>query len=512
MRKRSGLLFILFILCLFPARTGASPAARLTPGGDSFQEVLAGFEAEIGRAMVAEGIPGLAVAVVQNDEIVYLKGFGKRRLGFDEEVDPDTVFQIGSISKSFTSALVASVIDQGAMSWTDRVRNHLPSFKLYDPQRTLDFRVDDVMSQRSGLPAYCLTFPPFWGYSREQTTAALEYVKPEAELRSTFAYQNVFFLTAAQLIEKGSGLTWEQALEERIFEPLGMDRSSAKVADLLAEENHASFHVFVNGEVVAAPEDQAILPWSDIYGPAGGINSTARNMAAWLRLHLGLGEFEGRSIISRENMEMLHKPQTPAGESNGVKGYYCQGWLYSTLSPQPILWHNGDTGMAHSAIFIIPGSDLGLVILTNLGQSFVPDSLALYFYGLYFGIPEANARKNVLTGIALDPMDRSRRNPAGRNRERCAFDAQRYLGYYSNAVYEAEVDFESGGLKLILGPNSVELPLTPLDRDLFALSIPYFLEDAGTVRFRTGAGGTVSGAAVDIFANDGFDGVLERTE
>lgn len=512
MNRERNFLTVLGALSMVLVLAGTAWAAGPTPGGDTLDTFLSKFEAEIGRVMAREGIPGLSAAVVLDNEIVYLKGFGERRLGSGRAVDPDTVFLIGSISKSFTSALVATVIDRGGLAWNDPVTKHLPGFKLFEEERTNAFRVDDVMSQRSGLPDYCLSYPAFWGYSREHITSALQYIQPVAGLRSTFGYQNVFFLTAAQLVEAGAGITWEQALEERIFRPLGMDRSSVLVADLLARDNHASFHTIIRSKVAAVPEDLPILPWSDTYGPAGGINSTARDMAAWLKLHLNGGEYQGEQVVSRENLEVLHTPHVLASESNGVQAYYCQGWVYATLSPEPILWHNGDTGLAHSAILMVPGSGLGLVMLTNLGRTNVIDTLAMDFYDLFFGQTGAAAPRNALADLPLNQVSIRRSEPARPGAGEYSFDPQPYLGAFSNPVYEARVVSRSGGLSLILGPWSIELALNYLNSELFSLSIPDYMEYAGQARFLTGQDGSLTGLAVDMFRNDGFEGVLTRTD
>ena len=511
MKTRTMLAVLLGALILVSSLAGPSLAGRTTPGGDSLDTVLSKFTTEIKRAMVLGGVPGLAVAVVLDDEIVYLRGFGQRKLGGEEAVDPDTVFEIGSTSKAFTSALVATVVDQGTLSWSDHVIDHLPGFKLYDEERTRNFLVEQVMSQCSGLPAYALTYPPFWGYSREHTLSSLQYVEPVAELGTTFAYQNVFFLTAGELIQAASGLTWEQALEERIFTPLGMDRSSCTLARLLAQENRASFHATVNGKVVAAPDDLAVLPWSEIYGPAGGINSTARNMAAWLRMQLNQGLFEGRRIISQENLEYLHQPYTLVGDKDGVTSHYCQGWIHSGYSPHPIVWHNGDTNLAHSMVALVPEAGLGVAILSNLGQTTVPDSLAFYLYGLYFGDLGLVGRTTLGAGLDLDIRTPRAKVPASAQLEG-DLDPTRYPGTYSNAVYEARVVQSGGRFSLVIGPNQVELPLTVVDRDTFTLSIPYFVEQAGAVKFTLDHNGEVRSMAVESFTDDGIQGVLTRVD
>ncbi|TLM98448.1 beta-lactamase family protein, partial [bacterium] len=171
--------------------------------------------------------PGIAVAIVKGDRLIYAKGFGVKKLGCSDPVDENTVFQVGSVTKSFTSALVSMLVEDDQITWKSKVKDHLPNFRLHDPLATREFTVEDLMSQRSGLPPHAGCLLPHLGFNRAHIMNTLRYIKPASSFRSEYAYQNNLFLAAAALIEKKTGMSWEKNLLTRILKPLGMVNSTA---------------------------------------------------------------------------------------------------------------------------------------------------------------------------------------------------------------------------------------------------------------------------------------------
>ena len=185
----------------------------------------------------------MAIAIVQDDKTVYAKGFGIKELGNKDKVDTQTIFQIGSITKSFTTALLAILADEHKLNWDDRVINYLPDFVMYDPWVTREFRIKDLVAQYSGLP-FDAGFPQVYlGFNRNQMIHNLRYIKPISSFRSKFAYQNILFLVAAKVIEKASGKPWKDMIKKRLFQPLDMKESSLTLNDYLSSKNHAWPHV-----------------------------------------------------------------------------------------------------------------------------------------------------------------------------------------------------------------------------------------------------------------------------
>src|SRR5262245_41694342 len=265
-------------------------------------KILATLEAYAQTAQEQWNVPGLAIAVVKDDQVIYAKGFGVKRVGDTDPVDPDTVFQIGSTSKAFTAALVAMQVDDGKFTWTDRVIDHLSSFEMGDPWVTREFQVADLMTQHSGMPAYAGDGMAILGYPADYIVSKMKLIEPVTSFRSEFAYVNNLFLVAAALARTTSGQSWADGLDARVFRPLGMRSSSSGQDAFEAATNAAAPHKLVDGKVTAFAANAPQLAWAYTYGPAGGVNSTVRDMAQWLRLLLGNGTFAGTQIVSADNL------------------------------------------------------------------------------------------------------------------------------------------------------------------------------------------------------------------
>ena len=317
------------------ARGAEAPASQ--------DDILAKLEAYAKTAQQQWNVPGFAIAVVKDDQVVYAKGFGVKRVGGTDPVDPDTVFQIGSTSKAFTAALVAMQVDDGKFAWTDRVIDHLPSFEMHDPWVTREFQVADLMAQHSGMPAYAGDGMAILGYPADYIVSKIKLIEPVTSFRSEFAYVNNLFLVAADLARATSGQPWASALDARLFRPLGMRSSSSGQDAFEAVANAAAPHKLVDGKVTAFAADAPQLAWAYTYGPAGGINSTVRDMAQWLRLLLGGGTFAGKRIVGADNLRAVMSPHTvirspssgPLAHTPFVRfqNFYCNGWISTDGEP-----------------------------------------------------------------------------------------------------------------------------------------------------------------------------------
>ncbi|MDD4953077.1 MAG: serine hydrolase [Desulfovibrionaceae bacterium] len=375
----------LALLPLWPLRAQAVP---LGPG-PAREQVLARFQAYAQQGMRDWNIPGMAVAVVHDGELIYAKGFGVRKKGGQDPVTPNTVFQIGSMSKAFTATLVAMLADSGDLSWKDRVIDQLPEFRMFDPWVTREFQVADLMAQHSGMPAHAGMAEIFFDVDRADIIRNLRRVRPASSFRSEFAYQNNLFLVAAAIIEAKTGKGFEDNLSKRIFGPLGMSSASADLWGYTAAKDRAALHRVLKGQVKALPEDWTYNYWPYLYCPAGGINASAMDMAAWLKLNLNQGQAAGRRLVSKENMAYLHSPKTIIRDSDLGQGvYYCQAWVYQEYEPLDFVWHNGETSGAHNICAFMPKAGLGLVVLTNLKDNKLPEALARRLFDLWLGNPD----------------------------------------------------------------------------------------------------------------------------
>ena len=343
----------------------------LAPGAAA-QEGLAGLDAEIAQMVRDWGIPGAAVVVIQDDEITFAEGFGVREIGGTDPVDEHTIFAVGSTSKAFTAAAVAMLVDEGKVGWDDPMVDHVPIFQLSDPYITRDLRVRDLMSHNSGL----LRGDRLWyasGRTREEVLKQVRHQPVTFPLRSTFQYNNTTWIAAGEVIENASAMSWDDFVASRIFAPLGMTRSTTSVADLDRLGNVATPHnPSLDGEVTA-------IPYRDIdnAGPAGSINSSALQMAQWVRLQLGLGELEGERLISEEAIRETHTGQMLIRkegtwavvwpESDFLT--YGLGWFLSSYRDVTMISHGGNIDGMTAYVGFVPRRGYGMVILSNLSAA-----------------------------------------------------------------------------------------------------------------------------------------------
>ncbi|MYE15707.1 MAG: serine hydrolase [Gemmatimonadetes bacterium] len=336
------------------------------------QQGLEGLGAEIEHMIGDWGIPGAAVAVIQDDEITFAQGFGVREIGGGDPVDEHTIFAVGSTSKAFTAASIAMLVDEGKVSWDDPIGDHVPIFQLSDPYITRDLRVRDLMAHNSGL----MRGDRLWyasGRSREEVLEQVRHQPVTFPLRSTFQYNNTTWIAAGEVIENASGMSWDDFVASRIFRPLGMTRSTTSVEGLKRLDNVATPHnPSLDGEVKAIPYRNI-----DNAGPAGSINSSALQMAQWIRLQLGRGEFEGERLISDEAIGETHTSQMLIRkegtwaltwpESDFLT--YGLGWFLSSYRDVTMISHGGNIDGMTAYVGFVPRRGYGMVILSNLSSA-----------------------------------------------------------------------------------------------------------------------------------------------
>src|SRR5262245_57563694 len=487
---------------------GAAPTAQEA-------QRLAQLETFARTAQQQWDVPGMAIAIVKDDEVIYAKGFGVKRVGETEPVDADTVFQIGSTSKAFTAAVVAMQVDDGKLGWGDRVIDRLPGFEMHDPWVTREFQIADLMAQHSGMPAYAGDGMAFFGFPADYIVSHMRLIEPVTSFRSEFAYVNNLFLVAGDLARVTSGKTWAENVQQRVFDPLGMRSSSSGQDAFEAAKNVAAPHKVVGGSVTAFAGDARQLAWAYTYGPAGGINSTVRDMAQWLRMLVGNGTFEGKQIVGAENLSVVMSPHTVirvpktgplAGSPLGLaQNFYCAGWISTDAKPSRIVWHNGDNNFMHAAIGVIPDAHAGIVVLTNLGGASLAEAVMWRFSDLEGGNPEkdwstlfhqtwADQQKAAQAPFADPVTEPSPPQPLAR-----------YVGAFTNPVYgDLRVEIDGQQLWLIAGPKQLKMLLVPRSRDTFVASQPdldAFLGDSGFATFAFGGDGKIASVTLSQFAD-----------
>lgn len=456
---------------LLSSITSTLLATEITPE-KNLNKVLKDFEEYAIQAKKDWNVPGMALSIVKDDQMIYANAFGVKEVNTEHKVDTHTIFQIGSISKSFTSALTAMLVDDKKLNWNDKVIDHFPEFLMHDPWVTREFEVQDTMAQRSGLEAYSLDALSFIGYKRGDIIHALRYVHPITSFRSSYAYQNCLFLVAAELLHQKSGKTWEELLQERILSPLGMKDTTADSASFLKAPNHAWLH---ERQPDGSPKPQAKpfrnIEWTYEYGPAGGINSNALDMAKYAILQMNNGKFEGKQLISEESVKRMHRPQILVNDANGLTTFYGLGWATTTsYRPYPIVWHSGGTSGFAAFIAFIPEDKIGIVILTNEAGTNLTLALAFQFFDLYYGKQGTDWSKKLLEGKLLEEKaltEKINQKPVDFTP---GLPLDRYAGKYHSPIYgEAEISVDGNDLVLILGPAKEKIRLSHFNRDTFSI-------------------------------------------
>ncbi len=246
--------------------------------------------------------PGMAIAIVKDDKVIFAKGYGSRELGKNETVDENTVFAIASNSKAFTTAALAILIDEKKLAWDDKVSKYLPEFKMYDPWVTSELTVRDLVTHRVGLDTFSGDL--LWyeaNFTSDEILDRVRHLKPVSSFRSRYGYQNLMFIAAGKVIEKVSGKPWCDFVTERILSPLGMSRTTCSIKNL--PDNAAFPHNESGGKL-------RVLPRGNVDGAysAAALNSSVADLSKWVRTQLGKGKFEGKQIFSEAQAWQMHQP------------------------------------------------------------------------------------------------------------------------------------------------------------------------------------------------------------
>ena len=442
-------------------------AADIT--ADSVKAALPRLEEIVNDAMEQTEVPGVAVAVVVGEEVVYLKGFGVRKVGEDAAVDPDTVFQIASVSKPLATTAIASVVGTGEVNWDSRIADLDPAFQLMEPWVTNQVAIRDLLSHRSGMPDHAGDLLEDLGYDREEIFYRLRFLKPSSSFRSRYAYTNFPFSEAGVATAKTLNTTWEDLIVARVFEPLGMTASSARHADYLAAENRAAIHAIENGEARARydrdPDGQA---------PAGGVSSSARDLSKWLTLLINRGSFEGRQIIDGDALGETFRPQITSGTSHedGRAEFYGLGWIVNYDTNGLIrLSHSGAffTG-ARSVVSFLPGEEVGIIVLANAFPTGLPEAVTNSFFDILLQGEPRREWLPLFEGLFQQMLDAEAGYDFSTPPDTGSpgLSALAYAGQYANAYFgDLQIVEDSGGLAIRLGNGLGPFPLTHWDRDVF---------------------------------------------
>ncbi len=425
------------------------------------REPFAGLDAYVNAAIKTWNVPGLALAVVRNDTVIYSKGYGVQDVNKRTPVDERTIFAIGSSSKAFTAASIAMLVDEKRVELDAPVTKYLSDFQLADAYATREITVRDLLSHRSGLARGELAWYGS-GFDRDEIVRRVRFLQPTWSLRSQFGYQNIMYIAAGQIAARVSGMSWDDFVQQRLLTPLGMTASSTTIRGLEQRTNVASPHAEVDSAVRA-------IAWRNIdnAGPAGSINSNAVDMAQWVRLQLSGGMIGSKRLISRRSVEEMHTPQTIIRIDSATHVFnpethfsaYGLGWFLEDYRGREVLHHGGNVDGFTALVAMLPEEKFGLVILTNMNGTGLPAALMHKVFDLQLHAPVRD-----WSGEEFKRREQSRARAAAAQRRagvpkkiagaKPSLSLSEYAGTYVDSLHgEMVVTEQAGALQMTFGPN-----------------------------------------------------------
>jgi CubicO group peptidase (beta-lactamase class C family) len=407
----------------------------------------ADLDAYVERSMKAFDVPGIAVAIVKDGKVLVAKGYGVRKLGETAAVDAHTMFAIGSNTKAFTTAALATLVDEGELSWDDWVFERLPGFVMYDPYVSHEMTIRDLLTHRSGmgLGEGDLLIFPHSVYTRDDIVYKLRFMKPQSSFRSHYAYDNLLYIAAGQLIPAATGKSWDDYIRERIFAPLGMNDSNVSVGAFRPGDDYAFPHERVDNKL-------QVIDFSDLdnAAPAGAINSCAADMAKWVQLQLNHGKYVDRDarLFSEKQSREMWSPQTilptpdpplPLAALKAKFADYGLGWGLRDYQGRKLVGHTGGVGGFVSRVMLVPEENLGVVILTNAEEDGAFDSILYHVLDHYFHLPATDwiaAYKAAEESEEKEAAEAMKKQDAARDADsRPSLSLKKYAGTYNDAWY-----------------------------------------------------------------------------
>ncbi|MDY7107206.1 MAG: serine hydrolase [Planctomycetota bacterium] len=406
---RRGFIAFLFVLCCLsmvpPPLLARPPATGAPPPEPRFDRLIEALDAR----REALHVPGMSFAVVMDDQVVLARGLGLRDVERRLPATIETMYAVGSTTKAFTAALIATLVDEGAMDWDDPLVRHIPEFALKDEQRTNNLTVRDALCHRSGYMSLDL----LWyggGATWADMLPCLARAEPTAPRGEKMQYNNAMYLAAGIAAGNAAGSDWNTLLRERLFRPLGMNHSNTSVRDAQRDEHLALGYLWDEDE--QRYEHLPMRPLDSI-APAGAINADVMDMAKWLRLQLNRGEFEGKRLIAGKQFDVMWRPHIgPEGQQYGL------GWVIGTWNGRRMLSHGGGIDGFSSYVAMLPEEKIACVVLTNANGSQLATASAPLIFDALLAEPDKDEEMEKASGEEGD--------------------LDRYLGNYHFAPWDAD--------------------------------------------------------------------------
>lgn len=344
----------------------------------------------VARVLKTFDVPGIAVGIVKDNQLVLAKGYGVRSLKSGQKVDAHTLFGIASNSKAFTVAALGILVDEGKLTWDDKVTDYIPEFRLYNPYVTEEFTIRDLLTHRSGLglgAGDLMFWPDSNNFSKKDIIHNLRYLKQVSGFRTKYDYDNLMYIVAGELIERVSGSSWENFIDNRILQPLGMTETAPSFSRVKDKSNVIDPHAPVNGKVQAIRRD-----WGEVANSAGGIYSNITDMSKWIMMQMNDGKYgEGKKIFSEQVHAEMWTPQTiipvrGATPYNTHFTAYGLGWHLSDVKGYLQCMHTGGLAGIVTQVTLLPELKLGIIVFTNQQQGAAFNAVSSAIKDMYLGI------------------------------------------------------------------------------------------------------------------------------
>ncbi|MEZ5020323.1 MAG: serine hydrolase [Bacteroidales bacterium] len=421
------------------------------------------------RTLETFNVPGIAVAVVKDDRIVHMKGYGVRSITTGEKTDENTLFAIASNSKAFTSAALGILIDEGKLTWETKVIDIIPEFRLYNSYVTEDFNIKDLLTHRSGMglgAGDLMLWPDSSSFTKEEIIHNLRYLKQVSSFRTKYDYDNLLYLVAGEVVARVSGQSWEDFVEERIMKPLGMERSATSLRRVNDNSNIIDAHVPVDGKLQVIPKYQ-----SDLLNPAGGIISSVADMTGWVMMQLNRGKY-GEGLSKQMLSERVHRemwtPQTiiPVRSPGPYKSHFAAyglGWRLTDVAGYLEASHTGGLGGMVTQVTLIPELKLGIIVFTNQQEGAAFTAITNTIKDGYLGVKGNDWIKSLSDNVERNRAEAKKitdevwaKVEAQRSKTGKPVDHSVYTGTYSDKWFgDIVISLEDGGLRF----RSVKSPL-----------------------------------------------------
>jgi CubicO group peptidase (beta-lactamase class C family) len=476
---------VLVILFLFSA--GCTSAPQKAGSTDGFDEFVTAKMAEY-------EVPGAVVGIVQNDTVVYLKGFGVREIGKPEKVDPDTRFQVASISKYFNAAATGTLVDEGKLDWDTPVVTYLPGFALKDTYAGGHATLRDLLTPRTGLKPYDGGLLGRVGYSNAEMLEKMRYLEPGASFREKNLYSNAAFFIAGEVAAAADNRSWEDLTDARIIRPLNMTRSGAHYETLYLDDNRYTGYWSTAHGLEVLPHEIDPLP------AAGQVISTGRDMTQFMRMMLNRGSVDGVQVLRPETVDAINAPSFVTGKADrpqdryllNANGLGCNSFTYLG---KRVVEKNGGLDGVRSLVVLVPEQNIGIVIIANKHMTQFPEAVEAEFLERYIGksgtdmqarVKEAQAMIVTMTAPPVRPADPG---PA-------TIPPSAIAGSYKSDLYGTLLitpGTDDGNMTFVVGPGRYPGNLSHWTDDTWHLYFTNPDDPDELVTFSTGPSGTVTG-------------------